>query len=135
MKFVWPPIVTALADRKKKIADGLAAAEEGLQAEERAQAKVQGQLAEAKNQASEIITQAQKRANEIVEEAKQQASTEGDRIKASAHAEIEKEMNRAKEQLRSQVSTLALAGARKVLSKEIDAAAHKSVLDELATQI
>jgi F-type H+-transporting ATPase subunit b len=135
MKFVWPPIMAALAERKKKIADGLAAAEEGMQAEERAQVKVQEQISEAKQQASEIITQAQKRANEIVEEAREHASSEGDRIKASAQAEIEKEINRMKEQLRSQVSVLALAGAEKILSKEIDAATHQAVLEELATQI
>ena len=135
MKFVWPPITGALAERKKKIAEGSEAAERGLQSQEQAQAQVQVQLTEAKQQASEIINQAQKRANEIVEEAKGAATQEGERIKAAAHSDIEKEINRAKEQLRSQVSTLAVAGAEKVLNKEINADAHRAVLDDLAAQI
>lgn len=135
MKFVWPPITGALAERKKKIAEGLEAAERGMQSQEQAQAQVQVQLTEAKQQASEIINQAQKRANEIVEEAKGTATQEGERIKAAAHSDIEKEINRAKEQLRAQVSTLAIAGAEKVLNKEINADAHRAVLDDLAAQI
>ena len=135
MKFVWPPIVGALAERKKKIAEGLEAAERGLQSQEQAQVKVEAKLTEAKQQASEIINQAQKRANEIVEEAKTTAVQEGDRIKSAAQSDIEKEINRAKEQLRAQVSTLAIAGAEKVLNKEVNAEAHRAVLDELAAQI
>lgn len=135
MKYVWPPITGALAERAKKIATGLAAAEQGVQAQEQAEMKVQEALTEAKQQASEIITQAQKRANELVEEAKNTASQEGDRIKASAHSDIEKEINKAKEQLRAQVSVLAIAGAEKVLSKEVNADTHRAVLDDLAAQI
>ena len=135
MKFVWPPITGALAERKKKIAEGLEAAERGMQSQERAQVQVQAQLTEAKQQASEIINQAQKRANEIVEEAKGAATQEGERIKAAAHSDIEKEINGAKEQLRSQVSVLAVAGAEKVLNKEINADVHRAVLDDLASQI
>ncbi len=135
MKFVWPPITGALAERKKKIAQGLEAAERGLQSQEQAEVKVQAQLKEAKQEASEIISQAQKRANEIVEEAKGIASQEGDRIKAAAHSEIDKEINKAKEELRSQVSVLAIAGAEKVLNKEINADTHRAVLDDLAAQI
>lgn len=135
MKFVWPPITGALAERKKKIAEGLEAAERGKQSQEQAQVEVQAQLTEAKQQASEIINQAQKRANEIVEEAKGNATQEGERIKATAHSDIEKEVNRAKEQLRAHVSTLAIAGAEKVLNKEINADAHRAVLDELAAEI
>lgn len=135
MKFVWPPITGALAERKKKISEGLEAAERGMQSQEQAQVEVQAQLNEAKQQASEIINQAQKRANEIVEEAKGAAVQEGERIKTAAHSDIDKEINRAKEQLRSQVSVLAVAGAEKVLNKEIDADAHRAVLDELAAQI
>ena len=135
MKFVWPPIMAALTERKEKIAQGLEAAERGLQQQEQAATQVQEKLTEAKQQASDIINQAQKRANEIVEEAKGIAVTEGERIKAAAQSEIDKEINRAKEQLRAQVSTLAIAGAEKVLSKEIDANAHRAVLDELASQI
>jgi len=135
MKFVWPPITGALAERKKKIAEGLEAAERGMQSQELAQEQVKVQLNEAKQQASEIINQAQKRANEIVEEAKGAATKEGERIKAAAHSDIEKEINRAKEQLRTQVSALAVAGAEKVLNKEINADAHLAVLDDLAAQI
>ncbi len=135
MKFVWPPITGALAERKKKIAEGLEAAERGMQSQELAQEQVKVQLNEAKQQASEIINQAQKRANEIVEEAKGTATKEGERIKAAAHSDIEKEINRAKEQLRTQVSALAVAGAEKVLNKEINADAHRAVLDDLAAQI
>ncbi len=135
MKFVWPPITGAMAERKKKIAEGLEAAERGMQSQELAQEKVQVQLTEAKQQASEIINLAQKRANEIVEEAKDTAVQEGDRIKTAAHSDIEKEINKAKEQLRSQVSALAVAGAERVLKKEINADTHRVVLDELAAQI
>jgi F-type H+-transporting ATPase subunit b len=135
MKFVWPPITGAMAERKKKIAEGLEAAERGMQSQELAQEQVKLQLSEAKQQASEIINQAQKRANEIVEEAKGTAVQEGERIKTAAHSDIEKEINKAKEQLRSQVSALAVAGAEKVLNKEISADTHRVVLDELAAQI
>ena len=135
MKFVWPPITAALATRKEKIAQGLEAAERGLQSQEQAQVEVQAKLDEAKQHANEIINQAQKRATEIVEEAKTNATQEGDRIKASAQSEIDKEVNRAKEQLRGQVSALAIAGAEKVLNKEINADAHRAVLDDLAAQI
>ena len=135
MKFVWPPIMAALTERKEKIAQGLEAAERGLQQQEKAAEQVEEKLSEAKQQASDIINQAQKRANEIVEEAKGVAVTEGERIKAAAQSEIDKEVNRAKEQLRAQVSTLAIAGAEKVLSKEIDANTHRAALEELASQI
>jgi len=135
MKYVWPPITGALSARKTKIADGLAAAERGTQSAKQAEVKVQEQLAEAKLQASDIINTAQKRANEIVDEAKDTAVQESDRIKSNAHAEIDKEINKAKEQLRGQVSALAVAGAERVLKKEINADAHKSVLDDLASQI
>ena len=135
MKFVWPPITGAMAERKKKIADGLEAAERGMQSQEQAKVQVQAQITEAKQQASEIINQAQKRAIEIVEEAKGTAVQEGNRIKTAAHSDIEKEINKAKEQLRSQVSSLAVAGAERVLNKEINADTHRAVLDELAAQI
>lgn len=135
MKYVWPPITGALAERHKKIADGLLAAEKSFHAQEAAESKVKESLDEAKQQAAEIISQAQKRASEMVEEAKTTASSEGERIKAAAHAEVEKEINRAKEQLRAQVSVLALSGAEKILQKEVDASTHQAALDELAAQI
>lgn len=134
-KFVWPPLVNALNERKKQIADGLAAAERGQHAHELAEKKATERLKEAKGQASEIITQAQKRASEIVDEAKEDARTEADRIKAGADAEIEQEVNRAREHLRKEVVGLAITGAEKVLKREIDATAHASALNDLAQQL
>ncbi len=133
--FVWPPLVNALTARKKKIADGLAAAERGQHEQELAEKKVAEQLKKAKGQAADIIAQAQKRATEIVDEAKGDARTEAERIKLGANAEIEQEVNRAREHLRKEVVTLAIAGAEKVLKREVDNAAHSSALDDLAAQL
>lgn len=135
MKYVWPPVMHALDERKKKIADGLAAAERGKHEHELAEKHAKEVLKEAKQQAAEIIAQAQKRGTEIVEEAKEQARTEGDRLKAAAGAEIEQEINRAREQLRGQVVNLAVAGAGKVLHREIDAKAHDDLLKDLVAQL
>ncbi len=135
MKFVWPPIMAALNERQKKIADGLAEAERGMQQQEIAEKNAEKQLSEAKQQASEILGQAQKRANEMVEDAKSVAIDEGNRIKEAAHAEVEKEVNRAKETLRTQVSAIAVAGAERILKKEINANSHQEILDDLAAQI
>lgn len=133
--FIWPPLVNALANRKKQIADGLAAAERGEHEQELAKKKAAEQLKEAKGQAADIIAQAQKRATEIVDEAKDDARTEAERIKLGANAEIEQEVNRAREHLRKEVVTLAIIGAEKVLKREVDEAAHASSLNELATQL
>ena len=133
--YVWPPLVNALAERKKQIADGLAAAERGQHEQELAEKKAAEHLKEAKGQAAEILAQAQKRAAEIVDEAKEDARTEAERIKAGAEAEMEQEVNRAREQLRKEVVSLAIAGAEKVLKREVDAAAHASALDDLAAQL
>jgi F-type H+-transporting ATPase subunit b len=135
MKKVWPPLLNAMQERQKRIADGLAAAERGKKEQELAESKIQDQLREAKQQAADIIAQAQKRGNEIVEEAKEAARSEGDRIKAAAGAEIEQEVNRAKEKLRAQVATIAVEGAERILKKEIDPKAHSQVLDDLVAQI
>ena len=135
MKYVWPPIIAALDERKKKIADGLAEAERGFKQQELAEKNAEHKVSEARQQATDILNQAQKRANEIVEDAKQVATDEGNRIKEAAHAEVEKEVHRATEQLRVQVSVIAVAGAERILKKEIDARAHQDILDELATQI
>ena len=135
MKYVWPPIMAALDERQKKIADGLAEAERGMQQQEIAEQNAEKQLSEAKQQASEILGQAQKRANEMVEDAKSVAVDEGNRIKEAAHAEVEKEVNRAKETLGTQVSTIAVAGAERILKKEINAGSHQDILDDLASQI
>ncbi len=135
MKYVWPPIMAVLEERKKKIADGLAAAELGAEAQEKAEAEAAEMLKEAKQQASDIISQAQKRGNEMVEEAKTTAKTEAERVKTSAEAELEQEVSRARETLRGQVATLAVSGAEKILQREIDAKAHQQVVDELVAQI
>jgi len=133
--YVWPPLVNAMAERKKKIADGLAAAERGEHEQELAKKKAAEYLKDAKGQAADILAQAQKRATEIVDEAKDDARTEADRIKAGADAEIEQEVNRAREQLRKEVVSLAITGAEKVLKKEVDKEAHASSLNELAAQL
>lgn len=135
VKFVWPPLLTAIETRQKEIADGLAAAQEGKSALEQAAKKSEASLNEAKQKAAEIIMQAEKRATQIVEEAKNNAKTEGDRIIAGAKAEIDQEVNRAKEGLRAQVSSLAVAGAEKILRREIDAKAHSDMLNQLASEL
>lgn len=135
VKFVWPPLLKAIEARQKEIADGLAAAQEGRSALEVAAKKSEVTLAEAKQKASEIIAQAEKRGTQIIEEAKGNAKVEGDRIIAGAKAEIDQEVNRAKEGLRAQVATLAIAGAEKILRKEIDAKAHSELLSKLAAEL
>jgi F-type H+-transporting ATPase subunit b len=135
MKFVWPPIMGALHERQKKIADGLAAAERGQHEQELAEKRAAEYLHEAKEQAGEIITQAQKRASEIVDEAKDDARTEGARLVAAAQSEIEQEVHRAKEVLRQQVASIAVAGASKVLEREIDASVHDDILGKLVAEI
>ena len=135
VKFVWPPLLSAIETRQKEIADGLAAAQEGRSALDVAAKKSEATLTEAKQKASEIIGQAEKRGSQIVEEAKGNAKAEGERILAGAKAEIDQEVNRAKEGLRSQVSALAIAGAEKILRKEIDAKAHSEMLSKLAAEL
>ena len=135
MKFVWPPIMGALEARRKEIAEGLAAAERGQQEQELAEKRAAEYLREAKGQASDIVSQAQKRASEMVEEAKGDAKVEADRIVTGANAEIEQEINRAREHLRKEVVGLAMAGAEKVLKREVDKDAHANTLNDLAAQL
>jgi F-type H+-transporting ATPase subunit b len=135
MKFVWPVIIDSMEERQKKIADGLDAADRALRDLALAQDKATGQMKEAKQEAAGIIDQANKRANQIVDEAKQQAKSEGDRLKVSAAAEIEQEVNRAKEELRATVAGLALAGAEAVLEASIDEQANRALVDKLAAQL
>jgi F-type H+-transporting ATPase subunit b len=135
MKYVWPPILAAMAEREKKIADGLAAADRANHDLELAQEKAVARMKEAKEEASGIIDSANKRAGQIVEEAKGAAVVEAERVKASAQAEIEQERNRAREQLRSQVAALSVAGAEKILGASIDQAAHAGLVDELAAEL
>lgn len=134
-KFVWPPLVNALAERKKVIAEGLAAAERGKHEQALAEKRSTKVLREAKGQASEIIGRAEKRAGEIVEEAKNDAKLEGERLLITARGEIDQEVNRAKDQLRQQVVALAVAGAEQILKREINAEVHNQVIDELVTQL
>ena len=135
MKFVWPVIVEAMDERQKKISDGLDAADRAVRDLEAAQDKATGQMKEAKLEAAGIVDQANKRANQIIDEAKQQAITEGDRLKVAAEAEIEQEINRAKEELRASVAGLAIAGAEKVLEASIDDKANRALVDNLASQL
>ncbi len=135
MKYVWPPILQALEERKKKIADGLAAAEHGKHEQALAEERAKDLLREAKEQAGEIITRADKRASEIVDEAKGDARAEGDRLIVAAQAEIDQEVNRVREDLRGQVVAIALAGAGKVLEREVDETTHAELLNKLAAEI
>ena len=135
MKFVWPPIMAALDQRRKQIADGLAAAERASHDLELAAKRSAEILREAKEKVGEIVNNGEKRASEIIEAAKTQAKVEGERIIAGAKAEIDQEVFRAKEQLRTQVSAIALAGAGKILGREIDAKTHSDLLDKLVAEI
>jgi F-type H+-transporting ATPase subunit b len=134
-KVMWGPLSAMMEARQKRIADGLAAAEKGKHEQELAEKRAKETLKESKAQAAEIIAQAQKRAGEIVEEAKESARSEGDRIKAAANADIEREVNQAKEHLRVQVASLAVAGAEQVLKREINTESHNKLLQDLAAQI
>ena len=135
MKFGWPHIMAAIEERQQKIAEGLAAADRSQQDLARAEEKVAEALKEARAKANEIIEQAHQRASQIVDAAKTDALAEAGRQKALAEAEIAAAANRAREDLRKQVSALAVTGAEKLLRREIDANAHKALLDELAAEI
>jgi F-type H+-transporting ATPase subunit b len=134
MKFVWPPLTNMMDERAKRIADGLAAAERGKQDLEAAEKRVADEIRKAKQQATEIVVAAEKRASQIVDEAKDAARTESARIVADAKAEIDQEVLRVKETLRTQVADLAVAGAEKILRKEIDAAKHADLLASIKAE-
>ena len=135
MKFGWPHILGAIEERQQKIAEGLAAADRSQKDLAQAQDKANEALREARAKANEVIEQAHQRAHQIVEAAKNDAVAEAGRQKALAEAEIAAATNRAREDLRKQVSVLAVSGAEKLLRREIDAGAHKALLDELAAQL
>lgn len=135
MKVVWPPIVAALEERKKKIADGLEAASRAQLDLAAAQEKAGEEREIAKQEASEIVEQAKRRANQIIDEAKEQARADGQRLIAAAEAEVEQQANRAKEALRAQVASIAIAGAEKILQKSIDQAANEELLKSLASDL
>lgn len=135
MKYVWPALISVMEEREKKIADGLDAADRADKDLELAQKKATQQLRAAKVDAAAIIEQANKRAGQIVEEAKDQARAEGDRLKVAAQAQIEQEVNRAKEDLRGKVSALVLVGAEKVLGATIDENANSELVAQLAAEL
>ena len=135
MKFGWPHIIGAIEERQQKIAEGLAAADRSQKDLAQAQDKVNEALKDARVKANEIIDQAHQRANQIIDAAKNDAVAEANRQKALAQSEIDAAANRAREELRKQVSALAVTGAEKLLRREIDASAHKVLLDELAAEI
>lgn len=134
-KYIWPALINVMAEREKKIADGLQAASRADKDLELAQKKAAEQLHEAKQQASGIVDQANKRASQIVEEAKDQARVEADRIKALAESEVAQQVQRAKEDLRRQVASLALVGAERILGSAIDKKVHSSIVDKLADEL
>jgi F-type H+-transporting ATPase subunit b len=135
MRFVWPLIMNMIEERQTQIADGLAAAEEGSRSLEKAEVKITGMIKEARTQGREIIDEANTRGSGIVDEARVEAGRERERIVTAAHAEVEQDVNRAREELRGQVASIAVAGAERIIAKEIDAATHKDLLDQLAAEI
>lgn len=135
MKFVWPLLLKQMQEREKRIADGLAFAEEGDKKLKDAEAKLQEAINEGKQKAAEIIAQAQKQGDSIIEEAKQTAISEGNRLKEAAQSDIEQEKERAREELKGQVATLALAGAEQILMKEVDANAHGELLTKISAEL
>jgi len=135
LKYVWPPITAALAERQRKIADGLEAADRAQRDLSLAQSRVADDLREAKIKSAEIIDMASKRASQIVDEAKEKAREEGQRIIAGAKAEIAMEIQRAKEDLRAQVASIAIAGAEKILESSIDQAANEELINKLASEL
>ena len=135
MKFIWPPLLAAIEERQEKIAQGLAAAEQSAEQLDRAKAEADDIVADARRQATQILDQANARANEIVAEGKSEGTRERERQLSAAKAEIEQEAHRAREELRGAVSAVALAGADKILKREIDAKAHDDILGELARDL
>ncbi|GLT20300.1 ATP synthase subunit b [Vibrio zhanjiangensis] len=135
MKYVWPPLMQAIEERQKKIADGLQAADRAAKNLDLAQANASEQLKEAKRTATEIIEQANKRKAQILDEAREEAQTERQKILSQAEAELEAERNRARDELRKQVATLAVAGAEKIIERSIDKEAHKDILDNITAKL
>ncbi len=135
MKFIWPPLLAAIEERQEKIAEGLAAADKGEEKLAEARAEADSIVSDARKQATSILDQAHSRANEIVAEGKENGVKERDRQLAAAQAEIEQETNKAREELRGQVSAIAVASAEKILNREIDAKQHEDILGKLASEL
>jgi len=134
-KFIWPPLMRAIEARQKTIADGLAAADQGRRSLEQSTRQAEDAVSQARGRAGEILAQAEKRAAQLIDEARSAAKEEGNREKAAAKAEIAQEMTRAREQLRDQVASLAVAGAEKILRREVDSKAHAELLDSIKRQL
>lgn len=135
VRFIWPPLLAAIEERQTKIADGLAAADKGARSLEEAQVRIQAMVEEARGQARQILDQAQTRGNGMVEEARASADQERERIIQSAKADVEQQINKARDELRGQVAAIAVAGAEKILAREIDPRTHQELLSKLAAQI
>jgi len=135
VKVVWPFMLRAIEARQKTIADGLAAAEQGHKSLEASRRQAGEAVEQARERAGEILAQAEKRAAQMLDDAKQAARAEGEREKAAAKAEIQQEVSRAREQLRDHVAALAVAGAEKILRREVDARAHAELLDGIKKQL
>lgn len=135
MKYIWPPLVAAIDARREEIAAGLAAGEQAVAAQAEAEAEAKRLIDEARQQAMDIVEGANKRANAIVAEGKEEGVRERERQVAAGRAEIEQELNKAKEELRGQVSAIAVSSAEKILKREIDSNAHRDLLSQLASQI
>ena len=135
VKFVWPFMLRAIETRQKTIADGLAAAEQGRKSLETSTRQADEEIKRARERAAEILSQAEKRAAQMIDEARSAAKEEGGREKAAAKAEIAQEVTRAREQLRDRVASLAMAGAEKILRREVDAKAHGELLDSIKRQL
>lgn len=135
MKFIWPPLTQAMDARAKRIAEGLSAAEKARKELADADARVADEIRKARSEATGIIDKAHQQANQIIEKARQDAIVEATRQKATAAADIESMTHRAREELRGQVASLAVSGAEKILKREIDANAHKALLDQLVAEM
>ena len=135
VKMIWPHLLRAIEARQKTVAEGLAAAEQGRQSLETSRKQADQAIQEARGRAAEILAQAERRSAQLIEEAKNAAKAEGDREKAAAKADIQQEVSRAREQLREQVAALAVAGAEKILRREVDAKAHGDLLDGIKRQL
>ena len=135
MKYIWPPILNAIEERQQQIADGLAAAEQGEEKLDQARAEADEIVADARKQATSILDQAHARANEIVAEGKSDGVKERERQLTAAKAEIDQETNKAREELRGQVSAIAISSAEKILNREIDGKAHEDILGKLAQEL
>ncbi len=135
MKFIWPPLTGAIAERQRKIADGLNAAEEAKAELATAHNKAQEELTASKAQTAQLIEQANRRAAQLIEDARTQATAEGERIRQQARESIDQEINQAREALRAQVAALAVAGAEQILKASVDQNAHAAMLNKLAAEL